>query len=40
MVATIFGEEFEGDTEIEVVRIITARRATAKERRDYEIKNG
>jgi uncharacterized DUF497 family protein len=36
IVAHTIREEFEGGTSIEVIRIISARRATPKERRRYE----
>ena len=39
-VAHAFREKYEQDTPIEVIRIISARRATPKERRRYEEENG
>jgi uncharacterized protein len=39
-VAHAFREEYEQGTPIEVIRIISARRATPKERRRYEEENG
>ena len=39
-VAHTLREEYEQSTPIEVIRIISARRATAKERRRYEEENG
>jgi len=40
MVAHTIREELESGDEIEVVRIISARRAEPKERRRYENENG
>jgi len=40
MVANTVSEAYEDGTAVDVVRLITARRATPKERRDYEVKNG
>ena len=40
VVANTVGEDFERDTCIEVVRIISARKAIPEERRNYENENG
>jgi uncharacterized DUF497 family protein len=40
IVAHAFSEEYEQGTPIAVIRIISARRATPKERRRYEEENG
>jgi len=40
MVAHTVREEYEEGTLVEVIRIISARRATPKERRRYEEENG
>ena len=40
MVANTFREEYDEGTLTEVIRIISARRATPKERRRYEEENG
>jgi uncharacterized DUF497 family protein len=40
IVVNIVRESFEGQSRIDVVRIISARRATRKEKRSYENQNG